>query len=173
MPQNLLDPNRPAPLEEPTEYVENMPGHVGQYGITYADPPPDLPGEEEGVPWQVHGPFDHLGRPPEHPGLPEYEEPGLPPPEATAPPEVVDAPYANLNGLELNCTMGNWTNEPTAYDYQWMGDGEEVSTNNPYTITPDDFNKTFICVLTVSNAAGSATSESNSVLIIDPAARNG
>jgi hypothetical protein len=99
----------------------------------------------------------------------------LPPPAATIPPVNVDVPYVGQSGDTLTCTMGNWQGEPTAYAYQWKIDGTNVSGNaSSYSVQAGDIGKTATCVVTATNAAGSATAPpSNGVTIADPAASRG
>jgi hypothetical protein len=93
-------------------------------------------------------------------------------PAFVGPPTVVDAPYVEQVGDTLTCTMGNWTGEPTEYVYHWRrngtpaGGGIDVST---FTVTVNDVDQTFDCVLNASNVSGSASSTSNSVVVVAPA----
>lgn len=87
-------------------------------------------------------------------------------PPATEPPIVVDAPYVSQVGSILNCTMGNWQNEPTSRSYQWQLDGLDVGLDDPnYPTTPEDVGKSAVCVLIAINAAGSAESTSNAITV--------
>jgi hypothetical protein len=98
----------------------------------------------------------------------EGDEGGVPPPDAsTAPPVVVDVPYAGQTGNTLNCTMGNWTEEPDSYAYQWQKDGVDVAGANAanYPVTPEDVGETMACVVTATNSFGSASSTSNEVIV--------
>jgi hypothetical protein len=89
---------------------------------------------------------------------------------ADAPPINIDVPYASQQGDLVNCTMGNWTGEPSGYAYQWQSDGVDVGEDTPYTVTADDAGKTFTCIVTATNAAGStAAPPSNGVVIVAPA----
>jgi hypothetical protein len=90
--------------------------------------------------------------------------------EASAPagpPVNRDLPYAGQTGTTLNCTMGNWENEPTSYAYQWQRDGANVTggTAADYTVVPADDGTVMACVLTATNALGSATARSNDVTV--------
>lgn len=85
---------------------------------------------------------------------------------AVAPPEVTDAPYVEQRGNSLNCTLGNWTNEPTSRTYQWMIDDVVVGEDaENYAIQPEDVGKSARCVQTATNDMGSAESTSNTVVI--------
>lgn len=87
-----------------------------------------------------------------------------------APPQNKDVPYvggtAEVGGM-LNCTMGNWTGEPTSYAYEWQADGAPVSANGPdYVVTASDAGKDIVCIVTATNAHGStAAPPSNAVTI--------
>jgi hypothetical protein len=112
--------------------------------VHYPPPPSDFSPQPEGVP--------------------------IPPPLPTEPPELVDVPFASQTGAVLNCTMGNWNNEPTSYAYQWRKDGVlvEGATAADHTVTTADADTVFACEVTASNAKGSATVTSNDVTVTDP-----
>lgn len=92
---------------------------------------------------------------------------GLIPP---APPANVDIPHVSQNGTLLNCTMGNWTGEPTSYSYQWQLDGANADTDaNTFTVSGADNGKTAICIVTATNDVGSvAAPPSNGVVVAVP-----
>lgn len=99
-----------------------------------------------------------------------------PPPGIGVPPVNVDAPYVEQSTdlLTCSCTMGNWQDPPPdSYSYQWRDDGVDIdgATSATYTITPDDIGQTLDCVLTATNAYGSTSSTSNSVVATAPARR--
>ena len=100
------------------------------------------------------------------------EEPAVPPP-VVEPPVNVDVPYVAGDGTvgeTLTCTMGNWENEPTSYEYQWMANGITVSTaGDSYVIAEADAGKDVTCMVTASNAAGSVQVISNAVSVAPPA----
>jgi hypothetical protein len=112
-----------------------------------------------------------------------YSSKPLPPSTAPVvnPPVVVDAPYCGGSGTvgeSLTCTMGNWENmqdEPHSYAYQWKADGTEISgaTVSSYAPTVDDVDKDVHCTVTATNAAGSASSDSNAVAVVAGATRHG
>ena len=97
----------------------------------------------------------------------------------------VDRPYASgpSGGPEtphtlVSCTMGNWVNEPAAYEYQWY----QVAVNgtehpiagevaNAYTMREADKNKSVRCRVTAINSAGQAMSASNDVACISGTSR--
>jgi hypothetical protein len=86
---------------------------------------------------------------------------------AAAPPVNVDVPHVSQTGAVLNCTMGNWNGEPTAYAYAWMADGvANGGTEATYTVKPEDAGHSLACVVTATNAMGSTTAPmSNAVAI--------
>lgn len=87
---------------------------------------------------------------------------------AASVPVNVDVPHAAQDGMTLTCTMGNWNGEPTAYAYQWQRDGADIGGDAAmYPVTEDDVGRSFACVVTASNDAGSATAPaSNSVVVV-------
>ncbi len=92
-------------------------------------------------------------------------------PPPTEPPVNVDVPYVSQAGNVLNCTMGNWEGEPSAYAYQWQLDGADVGTNAAdYAVTAADVGRTATCLVTATNALGStqAPIRSNGVVVAAP-----
>jgi hypothetical protein len=87
------------------------------------------------------------------------------------PPSVVDIPMISPEtaavGDTLSCTMGNWNGEPSEYAYQWLSNGTDTTaTGASYSIPPGDDGHVITCVVTATNAAGSATaSPSNAVTV--------
>lgn len=82
-------------------------------------------------------------------------------------PVNVDIPAVIQNDNVLNCTMGNWEGEPTAYAYQWTRDGTNVGTDSAeHNLTPSDVGKTFNCVVTATNAAGSTQAPPSDGVVI-------
>ncbi len=67
----------------------------------------------------------------------------------------------------LSCTMGNWTNAPTSYAYQWLRGGTAIggATANTYTVVGADSGTNVSCRVTASNAAGSTPAVSNAIAI--------
>ena len=89
-----------------------------------------------------------------------------PEPPATVP-SVVDVPHAQQAGNALNCTMGNWTGEPTAYAYQWRIDGAVVGTDSAvYTVQAADVGKNATCTVTATNALGSTVAPPSNEVVI-------
>jgi hypothetical protein len=100
--------------------------------------------------------------------LASQQDPGAPPeqiipePPATAPPTNVDVPLVMQVGSTLECTMGNWTGEPTSYSYRWQIDGTNVGTDSAlYTVTAGDVGGMATCTVTATNARGSTTAPSS------------
>ena len=79
-------------------------------------------------------------------------------------------------GNTLSTSNGTWTGTPApAFTYQWQRGASNIAgaTNNTYTIVTDDETNTLKCVVTATNALGSATIASNSsatipVYVADP-----
>jgi hypothetical protein len=139
-------------------------------------------------------PPDKPGPPQLWVGAPDYAEaPGgamslvptglvLEPPPAVPdePPVNVDIPYVSPEGLvtvgaTLNCTMGNWENEPTDYQYLWLRDGAaSVGTDTDYTTVAADVDHTLTCTVTAVNAIGATQAPpSNEILVEAGASRKG
>ena len=90
---------------------------------------------------------------------------------ATEAPVNVDVPHVSQTGDALECTMGNWEHEPTAYSYEWSVGGMVVEgVNDPtHYITAPDEGRMASCVVTATNAAGSTVApRSNEVVIVAP-----
>jgi hypothetical protein len=72
-------------------------------------------------------------------------------------------------GSVLTTDNGIWSNSPTSYAYQWQKNGFYISgaTNSSYTIESGDVGvgSTIGCVVTATNAEGSANANSNTVVI--------
>jgi hypothetical protein len=96
---------------------------------------------------------------------------------ASEPPTCTTAPYVSGGeavGDTLNCTMGTWTGEPTDYAYQWKGDGAtDLGSGPDYTILASDAGTSITCIVTATNAAGSAAAPpSNAVEVAAAATRS-
>jgi hypothetical protein len=69
-------------------------------------------------------------------------------------------------GSTITCSTGTWTNSPTGYAYQWQRAGTNISgaTSQTYVLTSADSGYAVGCVVTASNAGGSASAASNTVV---------
>jgi sugar lactone lactonase YvrE len=73
-------------------------------------------------------------------------------------------------GGRLSCSTGGWTNNPTSFAYQWYRNGTLMAgfTGPTYTLGTLDEGTTFACVVTARNRAGSASAQSNRVMVPVP-----
>lgn len=86
---------------------------------------------------------------------------------AQEPPVNVDVPLVIQEGGVLNCTMGNWKNEPAGYAYAWHTDGIANGMGGPtYTVQPTDSGKSIACAVTATNAIGSTTAPMSNAITI-------
>jgi hypothetical protein len=114
--------------------------------------------------------LDANGDPLQTYGLENGFEPA-PPIDPLLPPVNVDVPYVWQEEQRMRCTMGNWTNVPTHYDYQWMQDDTLPIGPNGDTLPllASNDGHTISCVVTASNASGATEAPpSNSVLYTAP-----
>jgi hypothetical protein len=87
------------------------------------------------------------------------------------PPVNRDVPAVTQAGATLNCTMGNWDGEPTAYAYQWKLDGVDAGDGTANYITvAGDVGKTAICTVSATNAAGTTVGPPSNQVMIAPEA---
>lgn len=89
------------------------------------------------------------------------------PPVSTTPPTITGA---TKPGGILTCLQGSWTNTPTTFAYQWYRNGTSLAgfTSSTYKLGTLDEGATFTCVVTATNAAGSASASSSAVKIAIP-----
>jgi hypothetical protein len=69
-------------------------------------------------------------------------------------------------GQTLSTTNGTWSNSPTLFSYQWKRGATNIGTNSStYTLVQADAGNTsnITCVVTATNAAGSANATSNQI----------
>jgi hypothetical protein len=100
----------------------------------------------------------------------------LPPPLPQTAPVNVDVPALLpigpvVTGDALNCTMGNWQGEPTAYHYAWLRDDvDPIGEDSPDYITVVEDEGHFVtCTVTAENVRGStAAPPSNTVTVNAP-----
>ena len=112
-----------------------------------------------------------LGRWPSKPhppgkGGPSINQTHAPPPGS---PVNTVAPVASGTltvGSTLSCTTGTWTNSPT-YTYQWQRGGANISgaTSSTYVTVSADGGTSVGCLVTATNASGSASQASNTLAI--------
>jgi hypothetical protein len=70
-------------------------------------------------------------------------------------------------GQVLTTTNGTWTNSPSSYSYQWKRGATNIGTNsNSYTLVSADAGQSITCVVTATNAGGSANATSNTLAIL-------
>jgi hypothetical protein len=75
---------------------------------------------------------------------------------ATAPANTT-TPAVTQSGTTLSCTQGEWSGEPTSYAYAWKLDGAAAGSDAAtYDVQAGDVGKQATCVVTATNAAGSA-----------------
>jgi len=71
-------------------------------------------------------------------------------------------------GSVLNTTNGTWTNSPSSFSYQWKRGATNIGTNTTtYTLVQADAAQNITCVVTATNASGSANATSNILYIYD------
>ena len=73
----------------------------------------------------------------------------------------------------VSCTTGTWSSDAGSitYAYQWKKNGSPISgaTSSSYVLTASDILAiSFICVVTATNDAGSASANSNNVAVEPP-----
>lgn len=84
------------------------------------------------------------------------------------PPVNVDVPHVQQADDTLTCTMGNWTNEPTSYVYQWVVDGSVIvgDGTDTYVVSADDIGHSMFCVVSASNDAGSTMAPASNAVVV-------
>jgi hypothetical protein len=84
-------------------------------------------------------------------------------------PALVDTPHVTQSGATLNCTMGNWSGEPTSYSYLWQLDGVDAPpalATGDRAVQPGDVGKSATCVVTATNAAGYTTAPVSNAVVV-------
>jgi hypothetical protein len=79
-------------------------------------------------------------------------------------------------GATLTCAPGTWTGtQPIAFAYQWLGDGNPLAgaTGPTHKLLPSDVALAEACRVTATNAAGTATEQSDSILVTAASACGG
>lgn len=72
-------------------------------------------------------------------------------------------------GQVLTCSTGTWSGSPApTYTYQWRNAGVDIGgeTANTYTLVAGDDGDSIDCVVTATNASGSASQASNALIAI-------
>jgi hypothetical protein len=91
------------------------------------------------------------------------------------PPAVTDTPMISgpsgistaAVGDTLSCTMGNWTEDPYEYAFQWQQDGVDIPyTTSTYVVLAGDSGHSLTCVVTATNLLGSATAAPSNAIAI-------
>ena len=79
-------------------------------------------------------------------------------------------PRVTENRHVLRCSRGSWTNDPTAYTYQWYRNGAALAraSKSSYTLGTLDEGTRLTCAVTARNVAGQGSATSNTVHIPIP-----
>ena len=113
--------------------------------------------------------YVQMGLDPQDPSneLTDPDAPSAVVPPAERAPVNTAVPYVSQAGAAANCTMGEWTGEPTSYAYQWQMDGANIPGDGAsLPLTSADLGHTVTCVVTATNAHGStAAPPSNAVVV--------
>ncbi|WP_354702426.1 hypothetical protein DSM112329_02785 [Paraconexibacter sp. AEG42_29] len=93
-------------------------------------------------------------------------------PVNSVPPAITGTPSPNNT---LACSTGTWSDDPTAYAYQWQLDGAPISgaTAATYAVAAGDAGHTVTCSVTATNATGSGQATSAPVTITTTACASG
>jgi surface protein len=80
----------------------------------------------------------------------------------------------NTLGSTLTSTTGTWTNSPTSFAYQWNRNGSPIpsATSSTYILVGADNAAAITCVVTATNAAGSTSATSNTIIVANAAPVN-
>lgn len=70
-------------------------------------------------------------------------------------------------GSTLSTGNGTWTNSPSSFTYQWRADGVDIggATSNTLDTTGRTAGEDIDCVVTATNAGGSASQDSNDITL--------
>lgn len=71
----------------------------------------------------------------------------------------------------LTCSTGTWSYSPTAYSYQWLRDGEEISgeTASTYDVAEADLGTDLSCDVSATNTYGTSDPVESNALSVAPA----
>lgn len=70
-------------------------------------------------------------------------------------------------GRELTCERGEWSGDPTGFEYRWRAGDETIAgaTGSRYTATEAEGAAIVTCVVTATNAAGSSTAKAGGLRV--------
>lgn len=73
-------------------------------------------------------------------------------------------------GQTLTCSQGQWAGNPTSLSYTWLRGATAIAgqAGSTYVVQEADQGQTISCMVTASNAAGSASAKSNGLAIPSP-----
>ncbi len=78
-------------------------------------------------------------------------------------PAIVAPPRVRQTGRLLRCSAGTWTGDPTGFEYRWVlaSSGRLLGRHPALAVTSRLRRRTVKCVVTASNASGTATASSS------------
>jgi len=88
-------------------------------------------------------------------------------------PLTIDNPSPTL-GATIHCSLGTWSDNPTAYAYQWYRNSSAISgaIALTYTVVAADDGASLQCVVTATNAAGTGTDSASIQVVVLTAPTN-
>jgi hypothetical protein len=94
----------------------------------------------------------------------------LQPPAGTAAPQITGTPAV---GQKLACSQGKWSGDQPKFAYRWLRDGATINAASTasYIVASDDQGHHLACKVTASNAKGTASQTSATVIGVANAAR--
>ena len=93
----------------------------------------------------------------------------------TAVPGVITLPViagTAVIGTTVTCSTGQWSGDPTAYEYRWNRSNAPIAgaTAATYTVSAADRTHTLTCTVTAENAGGEIQAQSAGVRVVAAAA---